>query len=99
MVDDSLTYKKELLYLTYMLGVPGIPIIYYGDEIGMSGAGDPDNRRMMRFDDSLKEHEKRQLERVAELINLRAKHSALRNGDYKLLAADNSVFAFTRGNA
>jgi glycosidase len=23
----------------------GIPMIYYGDEIGMRGGGDPDNRR------------------------------------------------------
>ena len=30
--------------------IPGVPVIYYGDEIGMPGAGDPDNRRMMRFD-------------------------------------------------
>jgi glycosidase len=27
----------------------GIPLIYYGDEIGMPGAGDPDNRRFMQW--------------------------------------------------
>ena len=27
----------------------GAPLIYYGDEIGLPGAGDPDNRRMMQF--------------------------------------------------
>ncbi|MFY0534764.1 hypothetical protein [Nannocystis pusilla] len=33
-----------------MLTQNGIPLIYYGDEIGMAGAGDPDNRRMMDWD-------------------------------------------------
>ena len=27
----------------------GAPLIYYGDEIGLPGAGDPDNRRMMQW--------------------------------------------------
>ena len=30
---------------------PGIPLIYYGDEIGLAGGGDPDNRRMMPWND------------------------------------------------
>ena len=28
----------------------GIPIIYYGDELGMEGGSDPDNRRPMPWD-------------------------------------------------
>lgn len=36
--------------------IPGIPIIYYGDEYGLPGAGDPDNRRMMQFE-NLKDRE------------------------------------------
>ena len=29
----------------FITTIPGIPIVYYGDEIGLVGAGDPDNRK------------------------------------------------------
>ncbi len=32
--------------------LPGIPCVYYGDEIGMQGGGDPFCRRFMRWDDA-----------------------------------------------
>ena len=31
---------------------PGAPMLYYGDEIGLAGGGDPDNRRLMPWDDT-----------------------------------------------
>ncbi len=37
----------------------------------MTGAADPDNRRMMRFDDELNEFEKQTLEDVSKLIHIR----------------------------
>ena len=53
MVDNPENYKKLILYMAYMNSIPGLPVIYYGSEFGMSGASDPDNRRMMRFGDQL----------------------------------------------
>jgi glycosidase len=97
-VDDENSYRKEILYFTYLLSVPGIPVIYYGDEIGMTGAGDPDNRRMMRFDNELNPKEKEQLEKIKILINLRKKHSALRRGDFKTLYVTRDVLVFIRGD-
>ena len=42
-------YAKMRLLMSYLMSVPGIPCVYYGDEIADVGGNDPDNRRMMRF--------------------------------------------------
>ena len=42
-------YSKMRLLMSYLMSVPGIPCVYYGDEIADVGGNDPDNRRMMRF--------------------------------------------------
>ncbi len=98
-VDEQSTYQKEQVLFCYLLTVPGVPIIYYGDEFGMTGANDPDNRRMMRFGDQLTEPEKEQLKRNSKLIQLRKKYSALRRGDYLNLYAGDNVMIYSRGNA
>ncbi len=97
-VDDPKSYDKLKLHLAYILTIPGIPIIYYGDEIGMTGASDPDNRRMMRFGDDLNEYEKQTFEDVSKLIHIRKEHSALRYGDFLTLQADEKVYAYLRSD-
>lgn len=97
-VDRPETYQKEINYMTYLLSVPGVPIIYYGDEIGMTGAADPDNRRMMRFGKDLTEQEQQQLENISKLIKLRKTHSSLRRGDYLNIYADDNLLVFSRGD-
>lgn len=46
---DSSAYRRLMLLHSFNYAIPGLPVIYYGDEIGMPGANDPDNRRMMYF--------------------------------------------------
>ena len=98
MVDDTISYRKARVFLTYLLTIPGIPIIYYGDEIGMTGAGDPDNRRMMRFDNACTAQERNQFVKVKQLIRVRKNNSSLRRGDYLTLMADKDLFAYSRGD-
>jgi glycosidase len=95
-IDSPLSYEKTKLYLAYLLTIPGIPVLYYGDEIGLTGAADPDNRRPMRFGNQLSQQEKRMLEDVQRLVKLRASHPALRYGDFRTLLADKSCFAYLR---
>ncbi len=95
-VDHPASYRKAALYLAYMLTIPGVPTIYYGDEIGMTGASDPDNRRMMRFGSQLLPREREMLRQVRQLVHLRRQHPALCYGDFQTLYADKNCFAYLR---
>ncbi|MGB5530164.1 MAG: alpha-amylase family glycosyl hydrolase [Ignavibacteriaceae bacterium] len=97
-VDHPSSYDKLKLHLAYILTIPGIPVIYYGDEIGMTGASDPDNRRMMRFDKELNEYEKETLRDVSRLVHIRKEHPALRYGDFLTLQADKNIYAYLRSD-
>ena len=97
-VDNPSSYDKLKLHLAYILTIPGVPVIYYGDEIGMTGASDPDNRRMMRFDNDLNEYEKQMFKDVSKLIHSRSENSALRHGDFLTLQADENIYAYLRSD-
>jgi glycosidase len=44
-VPEAEILRRELLALDLIFTLPGIPQLYYGDEVGMYGGPDPDNRR------------------------------------------------------
>lgn len=48
--QGSVGYQKMSWLMAFLMSSPGIPCIYYGDEIADVGGNDPDNRRVMRFD-------------------------------------------------
>jgi len=45
MGEPGATVAGRKLADTFLLTARGTPLLYYGDEIGMAGGGDPDNRR------------------------------------------------------
>lgn len=97
-VDHPSSYKKAELYLAYMFTIPGLPVIYYGSEFGMTGADDPDNRRMMRFGGQLSDNEQQMLGETRAIVKMHNRHSALRYGDFLTLKADDVVYAYLRSD-
>jgi glycosidase len=95
-VDDPASYRKAQLYQAFLMTIPGVPVIYYGDEIGMTGAADPDNRRPMRFDDQLSRDEKEMNRVVKKLVQIRRDHPALRYGDFLPLYVNKDSYIFMR---
>jgi glycosidase len=73
----------------------GAPLLYYGDEIGLPGAGDPDNRRFMQWTplDSKQTYLK---DRLKKLGDIRGKHPALRRGTRTTLESSADVWAYSR---
>ena len=85
-VEDPRGYARLKMLNAFIMSIPGIPIIYYGDEIGMPGANDPDNRRMMRFT-GLSSEEESVKKVTAQLGKLRGSSLALSYGDTRILSA------------
>jgi glycosidase len=94
-ISDSVAYSKLLLLHAFNMTIPGIPVIYYGDEIGMTGANDPDCRRMMRFD-GWNMHESKLWEKVSELINLRKNNPVFIYGDFISISAKDDSWIYAR---
>ncbi len=94
-VTDTVGYAKLKMLHAFNMTIPGIPIVYYGDEIGMPGANDPDNRRMMRFD-SLNTFEQDVKQTVTKLAHLRCDHMALLYGNFEILQAQGATFIYKR---
>jgi glycosidase len=88
-----------------LLTSPGVPFIYYGDDIGLEGEKDPDSRRAFPWDQKEWNVELRRW--VKTLVTLRKRYPSLRRGDFQglltpALAAGASVddanghYIFTR---
>jgi glycosidase len=88
--DQSRLALAEVLQFT----LPGTPMIYYGDEIGMEGGKDPDCRRCYPVDPQAGDREQRR--RLAHLIGLRKKLEPLVCGDFHPLYAEGDALAFER---
>jgi len=94
--SNPLPYQKLRLAFTFLLTYTGIPLIYYGDEIGMPGAGDPDNRRMMKFT-GLSANERLVLDRVRAAGTVRINNESLRRGTRKTIYVDSNFYVYVRG--
>lgn len=79
------TFKTRLAN-TLLFGLPGVPAIYYGDEIGVEGGRDPDCRRAFPWDESRWDHSLR--EHIRKLAQIRMAYPALRRGQIEWFAKD-----------
>jgi len=93
--NDTAGWTAMENLVAFLMTTPGIPCIYYGDEIGMPGGNDPDNRRMMHFKD-WNNKQANLHSSVQELINLRRNNLALIYGDLEVIYNENGILVFGR---
>lgn len=95
-VDRESSHDKLRLAFALLFSLRGVPLLYYGDEVGMTGAGDPDNRRMFEGPKPRTKQAARTFERVARLAEMRRGNPALVDGIFAPLSAARERMAFLR---
>ncbi|MCA9647401.1 MAG: DUF3459 domain-containing protein, partial [Myxococcales bacterium] len=93
--SDAAPYERLGVAFAIMLTNPGIPLIYYGDEVGLAGGGDPDNRRMMPWS-GLNTHQLALRDQVTALAQLRGSHPVLGRGVRTNLSKSKDTWVYRR---
>jgi glycosidase/predicted alpha/beta superfamily hydrolase len=106
--DRGATTAGLKLAYTFLLTTRGTPLLYYGDEIGLPGSGDPDNRR--DFPGGWREDARNAFEAAGRtpeeqsvfshlqtLLKLRAEHADLRGARTENLVTGEQLFVYRRG--
>ncbi len=92
MVSDN---KNALRLATlFQMTYPGAPCIYYGNEIGMTGGRDPENRAPFPWDEAKWDHDLR--DAFKTYTHLRMAYPVLRTGEFVPVYAQDRTIAFLR---
>jgi neopullulanase len=104
---DGATTAGAMMHAAFVLGVRGIPQLYYGEEIAMEGKDDPDNRRdfpggfpadaQNAFKSTSRDAKQQQMfDWTRSWIRLRRENAAVRSGRLIDLFYDDEVYIFAR---
>ena len=93
---SSYPYIKSKNAFSWLLTIPGLPVIYMGDEYGEYGGSDPDNRHSFRTYNELNSNEQELLHSIQELGMVRKNSNDLKNGSYRPVFSDNDLLVFAR---
>lgn len=93
----ELARERATLVLGLQMTLPGVPCIFYGDEIGMQGYGDPFCRQTFPWDkiDEI-DPDGRVRERYKNMISLRNKSKAFSVGEFECVHKIGHVYGFIR---
>ena len=94
-IKTELNYDEAMVKLSVatQMTFEGVPYIYYGDEAGLCGGTDPDNRKTYPW----KNEDEDMIEFYKEAINTRKKYSVLTNGDTEFIDTnDDDAFGYNR---
>lgn len=87
-------YERVAVAFGVLYTSRGAPLLYYGDEIGLPGCGDPDNRRRMQWT-GLNPHQAWMQQRLQKLGTIRAAYPALRRGNRTTLSVNDNTWLYS----
>lgn len=85
------------LAILFQMTFVGTPHIYYGDEIAMRGASDPDNRRPFNWDWESSAESTNLRSYYKSLIEIRRKYPVLIDGEFDFDACSDVLMSYHRG--
>ena len=90
--------QSQMLASTIQFTLPGAPTVFYGDEVGMTGDDDPDDRRTFPWSNKDGSRDETMLKHYRALAKLREKYPVLADGNFQVLLADDAsqVVAYGR---
>ncbi|MGM0437771.1 MAG: glycoside hydrolase family 13 protein [Bacillota bacterium] len=88
--------NKMKLTVLFQMTYPGVPMVLYGDELGLTGGDDPDSRRCMPWDDEEADYKLRKF--YKNLIEIRKNNKVLQSGDFETFIIDEAknIYSFKR---
>lgn len=97
-IRTLLSGDTAAIRMAYLLQatLPGAPCVYYGDEIGLEGANDPDNRRSYPWDESAWDRAALAYFRAA--VGLRRAQPILRGGAFRIVGTSGDSLAILRSD-
>lgn len=89
---EEIALKRLKMLVVWQMTFPGVPSIYYGDEAGLTGGVDPENRKTYPWG-----RENQQLVSWhKELAALRKTYEIFQTGEWKSMALDQDVYGYVR---
>lgn len=89
-VNKGIMKEAVVIQMTW----PGAPTLYYGDEAGLCGFTDPDNRRTYPWG----KEDKALIRFHRDMIRIHRENPALRTGSVKFLRGDRNILCYARFN-
>ncbi len=85
--------RKQIQALSlWLYTFPGVPSLYYGDEAGLTGGEDPDNRKPYPWG----REDQHLISWYKTIGNIRKKHPSLRTGSWNSLTPHEDVYGYER---
>ena len=90
--DKNKMKLAVLIQMTY----PGVPMVLYGDELGLTGGDDPDSRRCMPWNDDQADYNLKDF--YKSLIKIRKNNEILQKGDFETFVIEEAknIYSFKR---
>jgi len=87
---------KMKLAVLFQMTYPGVPMVLYGDELGLTGGDDPDSRRCMPWDDDKADYDLRAY--YKKLIKIRKNNKILQKGEFESFVINEAknIYSFKR---